>query len=216
MLDQIVSRETSQNEDRRIYGVVIAEVINNLDATNNARVQLRLPWLPGYEPWARLAVLSGGKERGTYFVPQVGDEVLVAFNHGDIREPFVIGSLWNQMDPPPATLQTDPVSKRIIRTPLGHVVEFDDLTQSITITTTTQQKIVMAPEKIALETTSGTAKVTLDTAGSITIQAATGIELKASSIKLDASANLELKGGSSVALKGGASATIEGAIVKIN
>ena len=76
-------------------------------ATAVRRVQLALPWLPGYQPWARLANQSAGTDRGSYFVPQAGDEVLVAFNHGDVREPYVLGSLWNTIDKPPADDPTD-------------------------------------------------------------------------------------------------------------
>ena len=72
-------------EDKRIYGVAPAEVVSNLDLTGLGRVQLRLPWLPGYSPWARVAAFSAGSGRGGYFIPQNGDEVLVAFSHGDVR-----------------------------------------------------------------------------------------------------------------------------------
>src|SRR5579862_1946328 len=61
--------------DMRFYGVAIAEVVSNIDESGLGRVQLRLPWLPGYQPWARVAVLSAGSNRGTYFIPQTGDEV---------------------------------------------------------------------------------------------------------------------------------------------
>ena len=66
-----------------------------------------LPWLPGLMPWARLSNMMAGMGRGSFFVPQIGDEVLVAFNHGDVREPYVIGTLWNTMDRPPALSPTD-------------------------------------------------------------------------------------------------------------
>ena len=69
----------------RFDGVALAQVVDNRDMTGQARVQLRLPWLPGIEPWARVAVPMAGDSRGTFIIPQVGDEVLVAFNHGDAR-----------------------------------------------------------------------------------------------------------------------------------
>lgn len=202
--------------DRRIYGVAVAQVINNIDNTAEGRVQLRLPWLPGYEPWARVAVLMAGMSRGSYFIPQIGDEVLVAFNHGDVREPYVVGCLWNGTDRPPALLPTDPVNKRIIRTPLGHEIEFDDAVQSITVTTTTQQRITMDPTKIEMATTGNTATVKLDTAGSVTIQAALKLELKAPTISIQAAADLDLQGGANAKLAGGGACTVQGAVVKIN
>ncbi|MBY0396301.1 MAG: phage baseplate assembly protein V [Thermoleophilia bacterium] len=63
----------------RFDGVALAQVVDNRDMTGQARVQLRLPWLPGIEPWARVAVPMAGDSRGTFIIPQVGDEVLVAF-----------------------------------------------------------------------------------------------------------------------------------------
>jgi uncharacterized protein involved in type VI secretion and phage assembly len=201
--------------DRRIYGVAVAQVINNIDALGEARVQIQLPWLPGFFLWARLAVLSAGFGRGTYFVPQVGDEVLVAFNHGDIREPYIIGSLWNTTDRPPALLPTDPVTKRVIRSPLGNQIEFDDALQTITITTSTFQTIKLDPTQIELSTTGGAATITLNTLGAVSIQAALSIELKAATITIEGG-TVELKGGALLNLNGGAACNIQAAQVKIN
>jgi uncharacterized protein involved in type VI secretion and phage assembly len=207
--------QVTATDDRRIYGVAVAEVISNLDATGLGRVQLRLPWLPGFEPWARVAVLMAGSSRGTYFIPQVGDEVLIAFNHGDVREPYVVGCLWNNSDRPPAQLTTDPVSKRIIRTPLGHEIEFDDLSQSITITSTTQQKITIDPAKIEVATAGDTASLSLDTAGNVTLQAALSLTLKATSISIEGSL-VEIKSSASTTINGGPACNIQAALVKIN
>src|SRR3712207_7582644 len=89
-------------QEQRIYGVTIGRVVNNLDAMGEARVQVSLPWMPGVEPWARVAAPSAGSSRGMYFIPQVDDEVLVAFNHGDVSDAYILGSLWNALDRPPA------------------------------------------------------------------------------------------------------------------
>jgi uncharacterized protein involved in type VI secretion and phage assembly len=210
-----VAHETA-HADRRIYGVTVAQVINNIDSTGQGRVQLSLPWLPSFQPWARVAVLDAGMNRGTYFIPQIGDEVLVAFNHGDVREPFVIGGLWNALDVPPALLPTDPVSKRIIRTPLGHEIEFDDAAQSITIISSTEQKITIDPSSIKLSTLGVTASVTLDTIGNISIQAAGSIELKAPQIKIQGSISVDIQGASTTSIKGGTACEIQGGLVKIN
>src|SRR5258706_10454277 len=90
-----------------VNGVAVAKVIDNIDIQGTARVQISLPWLPGFEPWARVASPMAGMGRGTYFIPQVGDEVLVAFNQGDIREPYILGALWSSVDKPPALLPAD-------------------------------------------------------------------------------------------------------------
>ncbi|MFD0449555.1 phage baseplate assembly protein V [Rhodococcus aetherivorans] len=83
-----------------------ATVTDVADPDGQGRVRIRLPWTPdtdrdGYETWARLATLMAGAGRGTWFVPEVDDEVLAAFWAGDPDQPYVIGALWNGQDAPP-------------------------------------------------------------------------------------------------------------------
>ncbi len=202
--------------ERRIYGVVIAEVIDNVDLTCLGRVQIRFPWLPGVEPWARVAVLSAGPDRGTFFIPQEGDEVLVAFNHGDISEPYIIGSLWNGQDRPPASFPTDATTKRIIRTPQEQEIELDDEAESITITSSTQQKITIDPEKIEITTTNGAAKLKLDKDGNVSIEAAQSIQFKAPTITIEGRTKVDIKSGARASINGGQSCSIRAGVVTIN
>jgi len=206
-------------DEQKIYGVALGMVLNNVDMTGEARVQVQLAWLPGYEPWARLCMLMAGMSRGTYFIPQIGDEVLVAFNHGDVREPFVLGTLWNTMDKPPTAVPTDAVTKRSIRTPLGHELEFDDALQTVTITTSTKQKLSMGPKEVELA--AGTfppptrASISLDVLGNVTIQAMKSLTLKAPDITIDGGM-VTIKGKAGATLDGGADCTIKGLTVNIN
>jgi phage baseplate assembly protein V len=198
-----------------LTGVAVAEVINNLDETNLARVQVRLPWLPGIEPWARVAAGSGGSGRGTYFIPQVGEEVLVAFQHGDVRDVYILGSLWNGTDRPPSKSMLDPVNRRVIRTPAGHEIELDDQAMSVTVKTATGQTIILDPDKIEVATADGTAKMVLEASGSVSVEADVQIQLKAPSITLDAD-TVEIKGSASAKLSGGGVCEIQAGLVKIN
>jgi uncharacterized protein involved in type VI secretion and phage assembly len=199
----------------RIEGVAPAKVINNIDLKGLGRVQVQLPWLPQIEPWARVAVLSAGPNRGTWFIPQIDDEVLVAFHHGDVRKPYIIGSLWNNIDEPPADLPTDSVTKRIIRTPVGHQVIWDDLTQSMEISTSTQQQIKLTPESITVSTTGDTAKLTMQTSGNVRLEAAVSLELKAPKITIDR-VDVEIMGSMQVKVDGGAQCSVKAALVRIN
>lgn len=199
----------------RIPSVAVAEVIENIDTTGGARVKLRLPWLPGYEPWARVSAVFAGSDSGAFFIPQPGDEVLVAFNQGDVREPYVLGSLWNGQDGPPVDAPIDAVAKRVVVTPGGHRIELDDLEQSVKIETSTGQRVVLETAKIELETAKGAAKLTLETSGRVAISANTALEIKAPSIKLEGT-NVEVKGTASGTFDGGASCTVKGAVVRIN
>jgi phage baseplate assembly protein V len=201
--------------DRRIYGVTVGEVVENIDTTGQGRVKIRLPWLPSIEPWCRVAVPMAGAERGFYFIPQVGDEVLVAFNHGDIREPYIIGCLWNGQDSPPTQVPTDAVNKRIIRTPAGHQIELDDAAQSITITSTTDHKVTIDPEKIELATARDTVTLSLSTEGGVSIEAKTSLELKAKKIRIEGTV-IDIQGDTSTSINGGNLCDIQASLVRIN
>ena len=81
----------------------------NDDPDELGRVRVKYPAL-GDETegwWARVAAPGAGKDRGLLMMPLVGDEVLVGFEHGDARRPFVLGSLWNGEDKPGELVQTD-------------------------------------------------------------------------------------------------------------
>ena len=107
-----------------------------------------------------------GSSRGFLWVPQIDDEVLVAFNQNDERDAYVLGGLWSTIDRPPLIIPTDFIIKRVIKTGMaggiGHEIEFDDALQSITIKTSTLQKITIDPLTIKLENTAGTLSIKMD------------------------------------------------------
>ena len=194
------------------FAIAPAIVTNNIDSLVEGRVQVRIPTRPGIEPWARLMAIGGGPDRGFYWVPQIDDEVLVAFHEGAVTDAFVLGGLWNSRDTPPAGVQTDALNKRIIKTGiaggLGHEIEFDDTMQSIKIESSTDQKITIDPLKIEIEDTGG-AKITLDTlTQTITVDAKLSIVLKSQGM-------VQIEG-NIVKIQGTAMTSISGGIVKIN
>jgi hypothetical protein len=184
-------------------------VVNNCDLLPQGKVLVRVPAL-GQELSARLVAPGAGPGAGFFYVPRIDDEVLVQIQDNDA---YVAGGLWNTEDRPPATTPLDVISKRVIKTGIvpgvGHQVEFDDGPgQSITIMTTTRQKIVLDPTKIELSTTLGTVKITLDLATqSISIQALAPppggkIEIKGSQITLQA-VDIDIQGIKTTSIKGG-------------
>jgi len=145
------------------YGVVTAHVKQVSDPQGEGRVKLAYRNLDGSveSAWAPVATLMSGGGRGSWFMPEEGDEVLVAFAHGDVNHPYVLGFLWNGEDRPPST---DGPSVRRIRTRSGHLIEFDDRAGS---------------EKIRIQSHGGheltledapTSQVTVKTAGNLSIQ----------------------------------------------
>ena len=108
-LDPLVDERVPSGLGGRWYGVYPALVTDIKDPDGQGRVKVTLPWSPDtggarYEAWARLATLMGGNNRGSWFVPDVNDEVLVAFEGGDTRRPYVVGALWNGSDTPPDSM----------------------------------------------------------------------------------------------------------------
>ena len=200
--------------EAKIDGVSIATVLNNIDCTGEARVQLQLPWLPGYTPWARIASQMAGMGCGSFFVPQIGDEVLVAFHHGDVREPYILGTCWNTMDRPPALSPTDAVTKRKIRTPLGHELSFDEATQTVTLTSNTLSTLTLDLEKAELSTP--TAKITIGKLGNITISAKTLLTLEAEVIEIKAGKVLTAKSSGVAEFSASSQCSLQGATVNIN
>jgi uncharacterized protein involved in type VI secretion and phage assembly len=108
----------------KVYGVVVGIVQSVDDPLKIGRVQLHFPWLSddSQSQWARVATLMAGPDRGSWFMPETGDEALVAFEHGDVEHPFVLGFLWNGKDRPP---QTD-TKIRLLHTVNGHEIEISD------------------------------------------------------------------------------------------
>ena len=118
----------SEQDNNKIYGVVVGIVTNNNDPEGLGRVKLSFPWRDCEQEsyWARIATMMAGNERGTYFLPEVEDEVLVAFERGDINEPYVIGMLWNGKDKPPGDNSDGKNNVKKIKTKNGHELVFSD------------------------------------------------------------------------------------------
>src|SRR5207249_10386938 len=109
--EEIIDARVPAGLGGRWYGCYPALVSDINDPDKQGRVKLTLPWSPDtgsarYEAWARLSTLMGGNNRGSWFVPDVNDEVLVVFEGGDTRRPYVIGGLWNGSDAPPETMDS--------------------------------------------------------------------------------------------------------------
>jgi phage baseplate assembly protein V len=104
-------------------GVMIGLVKSVEDPAGQGRVQLTFPTMGGVtSAWAPVASELAGNDRGAWFMPELNDEVLVAFDHGEFDHPYVVGFLWNGNDKPPDT----EVKNRIIKTPGGHQLRFED------------------------------------------------------------------------------------------
>jgi uncharacterized protein involved in type VI secretion and phage assembly len=128
--------ELAEREWRnKIYGVVVAVVTNNKDPDGKYRVKVRFPWLPNGDQsgqnseesdWYRVVTTMAGNGRGMFMLPEVGDEVLVAFEHGDISRGYIVGSLWNANDSPTMDNKGGKNNVRGWKSRSGHILEFCD------------------------------------------------------------------------------------------
>jgi uncharacterized protein involved in type VI secretion and phage assembly len=197
----------------RIYGVVVGIVTNNQDPDSLGRVKVKFPWLSDVDEsaWARLAAPMAGKQRGVFFLPEVDDEVLVAFEHGDVRAPYVLGALWNGQDSPPVTNADGKNNVRIITSRSGHVVKLNDENGKETIEIVDKSK----KNSVVIDTAKGTVTVTADQG--ITLSAANGtIKLDAQKVEIASSATTKLNAGSTMNVEASGTMTIKGSTVNIN
>ena len=144
-------------------GLVIGVVTNNKDPEEMGRVRVKFPWLSDQDEsaWARVVSPMAGGNRGLFSLPEIDDEVLVGFDHGDIHRPFVLGALWNGLDATPlkaaAAVGGDgKVNQRVVQSRTGHTVTLDDTDGKQMVTIKTQ-----GSHTISLDDTSGQAKVTI-------------------------------------------------------
>jgi uncharacterized protein involved in type VI secretion and phage assembly len=219
----------------RFYGVAVGLVTNNQDPEALGRVKVTLPWLSEEHEsyWARIVTPMAGPERGLYFLPEVDDEVLVAFEHGDARFPYVLGALWNGKDKPPECepIQEGKVVKRVIKSRSGHVITLDDTPgqEQITICDKTgKNEIVIDSSKnsvtvnVAGEFIVKAAKITMSSTQDLSIESQAGSTVKGAQLALEGTAKGELKaptvsvnGSAQAEVKGGM-VSVQGALVKIN
>ena len=175
------------------YGCHVAEVVDIVDPDNQGRVKISLPWAPDpdgqrYEAWARMATLFAGNDRGSWFMPEVADEVLIVFQGGDPRWPFIVGGLWNGKDAPPESA-TSQNNHKVIKSRNGVVITIDDS---------------QGQESIKLETPGGCALTLKDGPGSVTLEDSNGnsIKLETAGITVTASAKVTVNA-SQVAVSAG-------------
>jgi len=183
--------ELLDGPDSEGFAIAPAIVANNFDLIAQGRVQVKIPSRPAFEPWARLSAVGGSASRGFFWIPQMGDEVLVAFAENDLSSCYILGGLWSTMNRPPVSLPTDLLTKKVIKTglteALGHEIAMDDAKQSVTITTSTEQKITLDPTKIELTNLAGTLTIKLDNkTQAVTISAVNKIALEAITIEMKA------------------------------
>jgi phage protein D/phage baseplate assembly protein gpV len=176
-----------RDRTEKFYGVYIAKVLEppmigsdpDPASTLGARVKVTFPWLSdtNMSGWARVCVPQAGMNSGVYFMPSVGDSVVVAFQDGEISMPVVIGSVWDGPAKPPVYPPVPPnMLKSVIKTRLGHTIVLDD---------------TPGPAMVTVQHALGS-QIVMGADGSITVNANTMLNLNASTIAMSAKSAINL------------------------
>jgi phage protein D/phage baseplate assembly protein gpV len=190
-------------------GVVPAIVTNNRDEQNMGRVKVKFPWLDTSleSDWARVAAVGAGNSMGLWWLPEVNDEVLVAFEHGDFNHPYVVGSLWNGKDAPPETttntVKGGKVQTRMLRTRAGHTIRLSDDDGEQVI------EIFDAADATHIKLDAKARTLEIISKGDVTLKTSTNL-------KIDATSSIEMKANASIKIEAQGELTLKGAMVKIN
>ena len=211
MMNMMGPLESEVEAGGHAKGVAVALVRQNRDPEGMGRVRVSYPWHsePRDSFWARIAVPMAGNDRGTYFLPEVNDEVLVAFDRGDLRFPYVIGALWNGQDAPPANNNDGKNDVRVIRSRKGHKLTFDDGERGmVQLELNDGKKLRIDDDGIALDDNQGNSLLIETNSQAMTIAAQGRLTLRAATITIEASGTLDIKSN--------ATASISGTLVRIN
>lgn len=203
-------RPRDDRQDGALTGVYVAVVRDNEDPEALGRVRLEYPWreTDAESAWARIAVPMAGGERGTYFLPETGDEVLVAFEDGDIDHPYVVGALWNRRDPPPADNRDGENDVRRVASRNGHRLTFDDADDggSVVIETAGGHRVVLddrdGEERITIEDAAGSEIEFDGTTGDLSISSDATLAIEAAALAIESDGDLDVRAAGDLSLRG--------------
>jgi uncharacterized protein involved in type VI secretion and phage assembly len=178
----------------RFYGVYPCVVVDIVDPDGQGRVRVRLPWSPDaegarYEAWARLATMMAGADRGSWFIPDVDDEVLVAFEAGDPRRPCVVGALWNGRDAPPESMDGAGRNElKVLRSRNGVKITLDDATgrEQLILETPGGQKVSLRDGPGRIEVQDGGGNSVVFQSSGMTVQSGAKVTISASTVEVSA------------------------------
>jgi uncharacterized protein involved in type VI secretion and phage assembly len=186
-------------------GIVIGTVIDLNDPEKLGRVKLKLPQYDDQiSNWARVASPMAGSKRGFFFRPELADEVLVGFENGEVRRPYVLGALWSKVDTPPKHDNDETKNNwRIIVSRSGHMLKFDDTDGS------EQIEIVDKSNSLKITFDSASSKIQIESSGDIEVNAPQGtFKVSAQSVDIEATGQMKLQASGTM--------TVQGSTVNIN
>ncbi len=219
-------------EQGLVSGIITGLVTNLNDPDNLGRVKVKYAWLGNIESdWARLATPMAGSGRGWMFLPEVNDEVVIAFEHGDIHRPFIIGALWNSTDSPPKknseVVKSGKVAEHILKSRSGHIIILDDSegAEKIVIRDkTNKNEIIIDSKANTIDINVGKdlkskaqGDTTIETTGKLTLKSTGDLTIQCNNFKVEAQMNADLKANVAVNVQNAAAkVALSGPTVNIN
>ncbi len=206
-----------------VQGVAIGLVTNLNDPEDLGRIKVKYPWLGEdiESDWIRIASPMAGAERGFYYLPEINDEVLLAFAHNDVHHPYVIGYLWSSKDKPPepnsGVVSGGTVNQRIIKSRSGHVIILDDTDGS-------EQIIIRdktGSNELVIDTASNSMSINVDqnltikTKGKIDIEATQDVSIKGQNVNVEGKQKSDIKA-PQVGINGSAKVDVKGGMINLN
>lgn len=176
----------------RYFGLYPAIVTDLVDPDSLGRIELSFPWLgsDGAEvrAWATLLSPYADNDQGLQVLPEVDTQVVVGFEAGSLRRPYIVGAAWNGKESLPVSAEKAN-NKRILKTRSGSILEFDDTGGAVKVTLSTKSghKLILkdAPQEVSLEHLNG-CKITMNAAGQVKINANSTADITASVLNVHA------------------------------
>jgi uncharacterized protein involved in type VI secretion and phage assembly len=220
-----LSETAPSGELSAVQGLQTGIITDIIDADGDFRIKLRLPLVSNQEEgvYARLATLDAGNKRGTFFMPEISDEVVVGFMNNDPNQPVILGMLHSStnsapLDPESANDKKGYVSRSEIKviiddgeksitieTPGGNIFSMNDTENKISLTDSNGNKIIMEQSGI-----------TIESASALTLKAGSTLSISAPQLSAKADGELKLEGGGSTTVSSSGVMTIQGSMVSIN
>jgi uncharacterized protein involved in type VI secretion and phage assembly len=197
--------------DGRMFGVARGLVTDNRDPEGLGRVRVQLVGqAQGSGQWARTAAAMSGSDYGVWFLPEVGDAVLVAAEHGDPALLYVLGMLWNGKARPPAANEDGKNSLRLVKSRSGHQLLFDDTdgTPVLELKLADGKRVTLDKDGVAVDDEAGNTILIRSGSSEIVVTSKARLSLKSAQVAIEAAGSLEITSGGTL--------TIKGALVQIN
>ncbi|ALP53853.1 type VI secretion protein VgrG [Candidatus Tenderia electrophaga] len=218
-------------------------VVKKLDADPDGqhKVQVSLPLLQAESEgvWARLANFYASNSFGAFFIPEIGDEVVLGYLNNDPSNPVILGSLYSSKLPPPYDLSADNFTKALVTkselkvefdddkkvvtilTPAGNTIVISDDEKSILLQDQNSNKVELSESGIVLDSPkdisiTAKGKISLDATGEIGVSSKADVSVKGMNVNNTADVGFTAKGSASAEISASGQTTVKGAMVMIN